>query len=254
MIVALPRNPFFDRPIARHRVADLEIDALHQRIRQGTREVRLSPNEHILLYTLAERPGAVVRYREIAHALGWTDPGAYRNSLARHVSTLRRKLRDDADGPRYIETVRGIGYRMRANAPRATGLVSKVPRKPSRILVVEDDGEVSRLLQSVLGDDGYRVASASDGELALGECAIEDPALILLDLNLPGMDGAAFLQAYRARPPGRAKVMVISGAVNAAEVAWQIVADAFMAKPFDIEILLTAVRRLLPRVPATGAA
>lgn len=255
MLIALSRNRIPpNRPIAPLRVSDLEIDALHPHVRQGAFDIRLSPDEHILLYTLAARVDAVVSYREIADALGRTDPGVHNNSLARHVRTLRRKLRDDPDRPRYIETVRGIGYRMHASAPRAAELATKGPRMASRILVVEDDSEVSRLIEVVLCEGGYRVAAVGDGELALRECAIEDPALILLDLNMPGMDGAEFLQAYRARPPARAKVMVISGAVHAAEVARQIVADAFIAKPFDIEILLRRVRRLLPRLPILDAA
>ena len=112
MLVALPRNRIRrSRRVAPLRVADLELDALHRRVRQGEREVRLSPGEHILLYTLAARAGAVVSYREIADALGRTDPEIRTNTLARHLSSLRRKLRDDPVRPRYIETVSRIGYR-----------------------------------------------------------------------------------------------------------------------------------------------
>jgi len=119
MLVALPRNRFSaNRRVAALRIADLEIDALQRRVRQGTREVRLSPGEHILLYTVAARAGAVVSYREIADALGRTDATFRNNTVARHLSGLRRKLRDDAHRPRYIETVLGIGYRFVA-APRA---------------------------------------------------------------------------------------------------------------------------------------
>jgi two-component system alkaline phosphatase synthesis response regulator PhoP len=100
--------------VAPVRIADLEIDALDQRVRQGTAEIYLSPGEHILLYTLAARPGAVVTYREIADALGRTNPEVRTNTLARHLSSLRRKLRDDAHRPRYIETVSDIGYRFLA--------------------------------------------------------------------------------------------------------------------------------------------
>ena len=94
------------------RVADLEIDALDRRVRRGARQLRLSPDEHALLYTLAARAGTVVSYREIADALGRGEPDFRNNTLARHLSSLRRKLRDDADHPRYIETVAGIGYRL----------------------------------------------------------------------------------------------------------------------------------------------
>ena len=117
MLVALPRSRIpRSRHVAPLRVADLEIDALHQRIRQGTREIRLSPREHILLYTLAARAGAAVSYREIAEALGRTNTEVRNNTFARHLSSLRRKLRDDAQRPRYIETVLGLGYRFVAAA------------------------------------------------------------------------------------------------------------------------------------------
>jgi DNA-binding response OmpR family regulator len=111
-MIALPRKRRpANRRVAPVRVADLEIDALHRRVRQGTRELRLSPDEHVLLYTLAARPGVVISYREIADALGRTDRELRTNTLARHLSSLRRKLRDDAHHPRYIETVLGVGYR-----------------------------------------------------------------------------------------------------------------------------------------------
>lgn len=115
MLIALPRNRISrSQRVAPLNVADLEIDALRQRITQGTRELRLSPGEHVILYTLAARVGAVVTYREIADALGPPGGDVRNNTLARQVSSLRRKLRDDADRPRYIETVRGIGYRLLA--------------------------------------------------------------------------------------------------------------------------------------------
>ena len=110
--VSLPRNqdPPSRRRVAHLRVADLEIDALDRRITQGTRQIRLSPSEHILLYVLAARGGTVVGYRRLADALG-IEPEVRSNTLARHLSTLRRKLGDDFDRPRYIQTVPGIGYR-----------------------------------------------------------------------------------------------------------------------------------------------
>lgn len=113
-MIALPRN----RRETLHRVApvtvtDLEVDALGRRIRQGARDVELSPTEHIVLYTLAASAGAVVTYAELAAALGLVDMALRANTIARHVSTLRRKLRDDPQHPRYIETVVGFGYGIR---------------------------------------------------------------------------------------------------------------------------------------------
>jgi DNA-binding response OmpR family regulator len=115
MLIALPRNRIPPgRPVALLRVADLEIDALHLRVRQGARELRITPDEHILLYTLAARAGVLVSYRELADAMGSTDTAVRNNTLARHLSGLRQKLRDDPKRPRYIETVPGIGLRFMA--------------------------------------------------------------------------------------------------------------------------------------------
>jgi CheY-like chemotaxis protein len=113
------------------------------------------------------------------------------------------------------------------------------------VLVVEDDRGVCDLLKMSLGDAGYRIKTAPNGELALGETAAEDPAVILLDLYMPVMDGAEFLRHYRARPEARAKVIVISGVTNADRLAKQVVADEFIGKPFDIDVLQGTVRRFL---------
>ena len=111
-LLTLPRNRIRPGPrVALLRVGDLEIDALRQNIRQGSREIRLSPGEHILLYTVAARAGEVVSYREVADALGPTGGEVRNNTIARHLSSLRRKLNDDAHHAEYIETVVGVGYR-----------------------------------------------------------------------------------------------------------------------------------------------
>jgi DNA-binding response OmpR family regulator len=136
-MVALSRNrratPHRVAPV---KVADLEVDALGRRIRQGTRDVHLSPDEHILLYTLVASAGVVVTHRELAVALGLTDIVVRTNTIARHITTLRRKLNDDAGHPHYIETVKGIGYGMRLSprSPRSSGSTETkpvVPRPPT---------------------------------------------------------------------------------------------------------------------------
>jgi DNA-binding response OmpR family regulator len=115
MLIAVPRNRISrEGRVALLRVADLEIDALRRRVRQGTRELRITPDEHILLYTLAARAGVLISYRELADALGSTDTAVRNNTVARHLSGLRQKLRDDPKQPRYIETVPGIGLRFKA--------------------------------------------------------------------------------------------------------------------------------------------
>ena len=112
-----------------------------------------------------------------------------------------------------------------------------------RILLVEDDAEVVQMLGFALRENGYEVASAATGDLALGEVAKRDPDLILLDLFLSGgMNGGEFLDNYR-RAGGRAKVIVISGAARADPIARDLVVDEFVGKPFELERLLELVRR-----------
>jgi two-component system KDP operon response regulator KdpE len=99
-------------PIAPLRVADLQIDALRRAVQQGGRSVRLTPDEHILLYWLVAKAGTIVTYRDLAAALGLTALPARNNTLARHLSGLRQKLRDNPNRPHYIETITGVGYRL----------------------------------------------------------------------------------------------------------------------------------------------
>lgn len=110
-----------------------------------------------------------------------------------------------------------------------------------RILVVEDDPAITASVVSALGEDGYLIVSASTGEIALGECVVADPDIILLDLHLPGMDGPEFLRHYRARG-GRARVIAVSGVTDSDPLTWGLDVDEFIGKPFDVEQLLRAVR------------
>jgi DNA-binding response OmpR family regulator len=110
-------------------------------------------------------------------------------------------------------------------------------------LVVEDDAEAVRMLGYALRENGYEVAAAATGFLALGEVAKRDPDLILLDLYLSGgMNGGEFLAQYRSSG-GSAKVIVISGAARADPIARDLIVDEFIGKPFDLERLLASVRR-----------
>ena len=112
-----------------------------------------------------------------------------------------------------------------------------------RILLVEDDAEAVRMLGYALRENGYELATAATGHLALGEVAKRDPDVILLDLFLSGgMNGGEFLAQYR-RAGGRAKVIVISGAARDDPIARDLVVDEFVGKPFNLELLLDSVRR-----------
>ena len=89
--------------------------------------------------------------------------------------------------------------------------------------------------------------TAEHGAAALQIVASTTPAVILLDMRMPVMDGWEFAQAYRERPGPRAPIIVFTAARDAAERASEIWADAHLAKPFSLDDLIELVERLAPR-------
>jgi DNA-binding NtrC family response regulator len=112
------------------------------------------------------------------------------------------------------------------------------------VLIVEDDDDLRGLIGEALAEAGYASIAAADGAAALTACVERDPDVILLDLNMPRLGGQAFAEAYRERT-GRAKIIVISGATSAGEISARMHATVFLSKPFDIDRLVGAVRRVL---------
>jgi DNA-binding response OmpR family regulator len=115
----------------------------------------------------------------------------------------------------------------------------------ARVLVVEDDTSTRETVMSALGEVGITCLGVPDGTAALAECQRRDPELIVLDLALPGLDGARFADAYRRIPGSRARIVVVSGTERATETAARIRADAFFSKPFKLEALVSLTERLL---------
>jgi len=122
------------------------------------------------------------------------------------------------------------------------------------ILVVDDDAGIRELISDTLGDEGYVVISASDGVAALLMLEEWQPSLILLDLLMPLMDGDEFLRRYRELPGEHVPVVVFSasGRNRIGRTAAQAEADAFLAKPFDLDDLLGLVTRFAPMVASNG--
>src|SRR4029079_1736194 len=121
------------------------------------------------------------------------------------------------------------------------------PARPL-ILVVDDDGPIRDVVADVLGDEGYDVSLAVDAADALTSWRDECPDLILLDLNMPVVDGRAFLAAYRLDITCHAPVVVFSAVQSAYRIATEIFADDFLCKPFVISDLTDIVRRHLAPV------
>ena len=117
-----------------------------------------------------------------------------------------------------------------------------------RLLVVEDDLPLAESLTALLGSSGYAVDLVHDGASAEALVAVEQFDLVILDLNLPQMDGLAVLNAMRAR--GNVAAVMILTARGAAEDrvrGLDLGADDYMAKPFDVREFEARVRSLLRR-------
>lgn len=107
-------------------------------------------------------------------------------------------------------------------------------------LIVDDSRIIRKVSRRIVEGLGFEVDEAADGAEALAYCASMTPELILLDWNMPVMDGITFLRRLRAQPGGdRPKVLfcTIETAVDRIQEALEAGADDYVMKPFDGEIL-----------------
>lgn len=115
---------------------------------------------------------------------------------------------------------------------------------PKHILIVDDDVTVLESLGGVLRGEGYRVSLAGSGAEALRQFEQRSPDLVLLDINMPGMDGWTTFQAMEKAKP-LLPVIVLTARPNQYPSANRLGIDAFMEKPLDLPCLLEAIDRLL---------
>jgi two-component system response regulator PrrA len=117
------------------------------------------------------------------------------------------------------------------------------------ILVVDDDPTILAAVSETLDLEGYSVITAINGAEALLAMERDPPALVLLDMRMPVMDGWSFMRAVRSRGIDL-PVVVMTATADALRWAAEIGAQGVLAKPFDLEELIAAVERLRPGSPA----
>jgi CheY-like chemotaxis protein len=111
----------------------------------------------------------------------------------------------------------------------------------TKVLVVDDDPSVRRLVCDVLQAYGYSTVDAADGFSALRAVQAERPDCVVLDVMMPGLDGHAVLKRIRESDGGRdLPVVMLTAAADDAQAwqAWSEGVDYFLAKPFDPDELL----------------
>ena len=120
------------------------------------------------------------------------------------------------------------------------------------ILLVEDDEQSRTALRRLLEHEGYQVRTASNGRAALDDIEVFRPDLILLDLMMPGMDGAEVLRRIRRDPEHRTlKIVILTGDAMDADTTEvpAIDADALLSKPVDLNALHDVLAMMLPLGP-----
>ena len=126
------------------------------------------------------------------------------------------------------------------------------PGTTGDILIVDDDASIRTMLAFVFDDAGYRVVEAVDGRDALEVLRTEPPALMVLDLMMPGVDGVEVLRRRLAEDiAADTRILVLTAKLDTQDAVWcwELGADEYVTKPVDPDQLLRNGLALLKRTP-----
>lgn len=122
-------------------------------------------------------------------------------------------------------------------------------RERAKILIVDDEPQVRRALRAILTGHDCTVIEARDGEEALEEVKAERPDLVLLDINMPGIDGFETCRRIRESSDVPIIMVTVRGSEKDKVLALDAGADDYLVKPFGTQELLARVRAAVRRVP-----
>lgn len=117
-----------------------------------------------------------------------------------------------------------------------------IERRARPILIVDDDRDILAAERQVLAERGYTVREANDGAAALRQIDIEPPAMIVLDVQMPGIDGPTFARELRTRLR-HVPLVILTAAPDPKREADRCNAEAYLRKPFHPDDLLRLVER-----------
>jgi CheY-like chemotaxis protein len=119
------------------------------------------------------------------------------------------------------------------------------------VLVVDDDPDIQELVAIALEEEGYEVLRSVDGA-SLPIAVREQPQLVLLDLNMPGMDGTTVSQRLRQEPATQHIPIVVMSAAGSQAARAGLIHEDWLYKPFDLNDLFAIVERWIYRPGASG--
>jgi len=122
--------------------------------------------------------------------------------------------------------------------------------RPFRVLVVDDEPQIRRVLRLALSAQGFDLRVAADGESALDTLKDWPADLLITDLSMPGMDGIELCRQVRARSAMPILVLSVKGEERTKVAALDAGADDYVTKPFGMDELLARVRVAVRRAPA----
>lgn len=188
----------------------------------------------------ADRERAFDAYAQLEHAEGKPGAGLGLSIVLRLVELMGGAIELDS------EPGHGARFELVLPAAEAVAVAPAGDAGPARVLIAEDDPDMLDLVRLGLSRAGWSVTVATDGRQALEKALAESPAVVVMDLGLPGLDGIAV--ARRLREEGfAAPILGLSGSREEREIETALAAgfSQYLAKPVQLPALVAQIERLL---------